>query len=220
MAYSESKTTTWNRSTANDGLLFDAEFTRLYANFTAIVNNGGSAPTRDMEALSSAIDSLIGTVRASASATPESDELLCDGSAISRTTYSALFAKIGETWGVGDGATTFNIPDLRGAFLRGTGSHGTNNMANGNDFAGPALGAFENDQLQGHVHATALAWSAGFSGTYLQSSSKFAATGNALVTATTPYTLVAASDGTNGTPRTGDETRPFAAGVKFYIKVI
>ena len=38
--------------------------------------------------------------------------LLCDGSAVSRTTYSALFAAIGTKWGVGDGSTTFNLPYL------------------------------------------------------------------------------------------------------------
>lgn len=40
--------------------------------------------------------------------------LLCYGQAISRTTYAALFAAIGTTFGVGDGSTTFNVPDLRG----------------------------------------------------------------------------------------------------------
>lgn len=45
--------------------------------------------------------------------------LLCDGAAISRTTYSALFAVIGTTYGVGDGSTTFNIPDLRGRVVAG-----------------------------------------------------------------------------------------------------
>lgn len=44
---------------------------------------------------------------------------LCDGSAISRTTYSSLFATIGTTYGAGDGSTTFNLPDLRGEFIRG-----------------------------------------------------------------------------------------------------
>ena len=39
--------------------------------------------------------------------------------AISRTTYAALFAVIGETFGAGDGSTTFNLPDLRGEFIRG-----------------------------------------------------------------------------------------------------
>lgn len=45
--------------------------------------------------------------------------LLCDGAAISRTTYSDLFGIIGLTYGVGDGSTTFNIPDLRGRVIAG-----------------------------------------------------------------------------------------------------
>lgn len=40
--------------------------------------------------------------------------LACFGQAISRVTFSALFAKIGTTWGIGDGSTTFNLPDFRG----------------------------------------------------------------------------------------------------------
>lgn len=46
--------------------------------------------------------------------TPPSGWLVCDGSAVSRTTYSALFAKIDTTWGVGNGTTTFNLPNLKG----------------------------------------------------------------------------------------------------------
>lgn len=49
--------------------------------------------------------------------------LACDGSAISRTTFATLFAVIGTLHGVGDGSTTFNLPDYRGRFLRGT-DHG------------------------------------------------------------------------------------------------
>lgn len=41
------------------------------------------------------------------------------GQAVSRTTYSALFSLFGTTYGVGDGSTTFNLPDLRGEFVRG-----------------------------------------------------------------------------------------------------
>lgn len=51
MAYSESQTRTWNRSTANDGLYWDVEFTRIYGNFNLIVDNGGSAPPRTMTEL-------------------------------------------------------------------------------------------------------------------------------------------------------------------------
>ena len=45
--------------------------------------------------------------------------LECNGAAVSRTTYSALFALIGEYYGAGNGSTTFNLPDLRGEFIRG-----------------------------------------------------------------------------------------------------
>ena len=48
--------------------------------------------------------------------------LICNGAAISRTTYSVLFAAIGTIWGVGDGSTTFNIPDFRDKFPVGAGS--------------------------------------------------------------------------------------------------
>lgn len=48
--------------------------------------------------------------------------LLCDGSAVSRTTYASLFAVIGTTWGVGDGSTTFNVPDYRGRAPIGAGT--------------------------------------------------------------------------------------------------
>lgn len=52
--------------------------------------------------------------------------LECDGSAVSRTTYSLLFAAIGTAYGIGDGSTTFNLPDFRGLFIRGW-NHGSSN---------------------------------------------------------------------------------------------
>lgn len=48
--------------------------------------------------------------------------LLCDGSAVSRATYAALFAVIGETYGAGNGTTTFNVPDMRDRFPLGKGT--------------------------------------------------------------------------------------------------
>ena len=45
--------------------------------------------------------------------------LLCDGSEINRSDYANLYDAIGVCWGIGDGSTTFNLPDLRGMFLRG-----------------------------------------------------------------------------------------------------
>ena len=60
-----------------------------------------------------------GTVIYYAASTPPAGYLKCDGSAVSRTAYSALFAVIGTTYGAGDGSTTFQLPDLRAEFLRG-----------------------------------------------------------------------------------------------------
>ena len=51
--------------------------------------------------------------------------LVCNGGAISRTTYSALFDVIGTTYGSGDGSTTFNLPDLTDRFLQGSSTSGT-----------------------------------------------------------------------------------------------
>lgn len=139
--------------------------------------------------------------------------LFCDGSAISRTTYSDLFAAIGTTWGVGDGSTTFNLPDLRGVFIRGTGSHGSLTMADGNPFAGPTVGSSENDQGQGHVHwnpQTANRYSVSGTGSDggLGNSGHISA----------HITNGPQDDSVNGTPRSGDETRPVNFGVKNLIK--
>jgi len=66
-----------------------------------------------------------GTVNDYAGGTAPSGWLICDGSAVSRTTYAGLFTAISTTYGVGDGSTTFNLPDLRGRVTVGkaTGGH-------------------------------------------------------------------------------------------------
>jgi microcystin-dependent protein len=55
-----------------------------------------------------------GAIFAYGGPTPPSGWLICDGSAVSRTTYSLLFAVVGTAYGAGDGSTTFNLPDMRG----------------------------------------------------------------------------------------------------------
>lgn len=62
---------------------------------------------------------LTGTVSFFGGTTAPSGWLKANGAAVSRTTYTALFSAIGTTFGAGDGASTFNLPDLRGEFLRG-----------------------------------------------------------------------------------------------------
>lgn len=72
--------------------------------------------------LSGVSGAMLGEVRMYAGATPPDGWLICNGSAVSRTTYSDLFALIGTTFGVGDGSTTFNLPDFQGRSPVGVGS--------------------------------------------------------------------------------------------------
>jgi len=98
----------------------------------ANLNNNFSALDQRIAALESLLPS--GTVVAyggpsstnadAGSAAIPSGWLLCDGSAVSRTAYASLFAAIGINYGGGDGIATFNLPDLRGRTIIGTG-HGT-----------------------------------------------------------------------------------------------
>jgi microcystin-dependent protein len=86
--------------------------------------------------------------------------LLCDGSAVSRTTYATLFGAIGINFGGGDGIATFNLPDLRGRFLRGAdrGAGRDPNAAarvasNPGGPLGDAVGTLQADQFASHQHA-------------------------------------------------------------------
>lgn len=79
------------------------------------------------------------------SSTPPSGFFECNGAAISRTTYSKLFARIGTTFGTGDGSTTFNLPDLRGEFIRGW------DQGRGVD-VGRTLGSAQQDEFRMHYH--------------------------------------------------------------------
>lgn len=86
-----------------------------------------------------------GTLMYFAGGTAPNGWLVCDGSAVSRTTYADLFAAIGTTYGAGDGSTTFKLPDLRGVFLRGLDS------GRGLD-PGRALGTYQVDEFAEHSH--------------------------------------------------------------------
>ena len=71
--------------------------------------------------------------------------LKCNGAAISRTAYAGLFAAIGTTFGAGDSFTTFNLPDLRGEFIRGW------DDGRGVD-GGRAMGSRQDGAIQSHAH--------------------------------------------------------------------
>jgi microcystin-dependent protein len=72
-----------------------------------------------------------GAIMAFGGTTAPGGYLLCDGSAISRATYAALFSVIGTTYGIGDGSTTFDLPDLRQRFPLGKAASGTGNTLGG-----------------------------------------------------------------------------------------
>ena len=83
-----------------------------------VVNDGGtmkSVPASDFRTYIMPAGSVIPYAGASA----PTGFLLCDGSAVSRTTYAALFAVVGTTYGAGDGSSTFTLPDLRGRVVAG-----------------------------------------------------------------------------------------------------
>lgn len=76
--------------------------------------------------------------------------LLCYGQQISRTTYALLFAVIGTTWGVGNGSTTFNVPDLRGAVVAGVDNMGgtsANRLTSATIVGGAALAHAGGEQV-------------------------------------------------------------------------
>jgi len=85
--------------------------------------------------------------------------LICNGSAISRTTYSALFAVLGTAYGVGDSSTTFNLPDYRGQFLRGWANGQTTDpdrasrTNRGDGTTGDNVGTRHGYQIQSHTHS-------------------------------------------------------------------
>ena len=87
----------------------------------------------------------VGSVYTFAGATVPTGWLKCNGALLSRTTYAALFAVIGTTYGAGDGSTTFALPDLRGEFVRGF------DDARGVD-TGRALGSAQAGQNASHTH--------------------------------------------------------------------
>jgi len=87
----------------------------------------------------------IASIHAFATQTVPDGYLICDGSAISRTEYAELFAAVGTVWGAGDDATTFNIPDLRGEFMRGF------DAGRGVD-AGRVFASAQGDQFKSHQH--------------------------------------------------------------------
>jgi len=142
-----------------------------------------------------------GSVMTFAMNTAPTGWLKANGAAVSRTTYAALFSAIGTTFGVGDGSTTFNLPDMRGRFTR-------NWADNGSIDSGRAFGSAQDDAFQGHRHnlRTSSGLQVGYDGGGGAGSGNLRADGSP----STPYgeAWEELTNGVNGTPRTASETRP------------
>jgi len=101
--------------------------------------------TTGVEAPAINAGNIVGQVCFFGMTTPPSGFLACDGAAVSRSQYAALFTAIGTTYGAGDGSTTFNLPDLRGEFVRGLDS------GRGVD-SGRSIGTAQADEVKAHKH--------------------------------------------------------------------
>lgn len=155
-----------------------------------------------------------GTVEAFAGEIP-AGWLECNGAAISRAAYAKLFLAIGETYGAGDGAATFNLPDLRGEFIRGL------DAGRGVD-AGRILGTAQLDQMQkitgnvGGIRGNSANSGVGaMLGAFNGSGSLTAsgASGGAQTSGSIPFN----SENSSGA-RAGDETRSRNVAMRYGIK--
>jgi microcystin-dependent protein len=139
-----------------------------------------------------------GSVYHFASSTAPTGFLICNGDAVPNgagtvqgvtADFSALYAIVGTTYGVAG-----TLPDLEGVFIRGTGSQAISGIT----YSG-TLGTKQGDAMQGHFHgAQTGAGGAAFTVSGPNTTMYFGGTGTGSPT----------TDGTNGTPRTGSETRP------------
>ncbi len=104
-----------------------------------------------------------GSVLPYAGASAPTGWLLCNGSAVSRETYASLFAIISTTFGVGNGSTTFNIPNLAGRVPIGVGTGTDANSAEDTFTLGGTEGEYEHtlvtDEMPSHTHSLDQAYS-------------------------------------------------------------
>lgn len=142
--------------------------------------------------------------------------LLCDGRAVSRTTYAALFASISTAFGSGDGSTTFNLPDFRGRFARYNDNMGTAQGAASRD-TGRVHGTSQSDQIQNHNHNlpfySGSPSSCGNTSNFVRNATND--TGGFICTVSGTITSMTAPVGANA----GSETRPINLACNKLIKI-
>lgn len=146
--------------------------------------------------------------------------LLGDGSAVSRVVYADLFAVYGVTFGVGDGVSTFNLPDRRAVVGKGA---GTRNI-NGRSKTGGALGDILEDMFQGSYRFAGIGFTNNASFLYGQDTDDTPGTTSGIVATSggLPDRQARVSserdNGTDGVPRTGNSTRDNSLALNYIIK--
>lgn len=94
----------------------------------------------------------VGSVQGFAGAAAPTGYLLCDGTAVSRATYAALYAITGDAYGAGNGSTTFNLPDFRQRFPMGKAASGTGSTLGGTGGSKDAITVSHNHTQNSHNH--------------------------------------------------------------------
>jgi microcystin-dependent protein len=172
--------------------------------------NNIEAKVEELDA-SASVNAIAGEIRLYAGNSTPTGFFACDGSAVSRTTYADLYSAIGTIWGIGDGSTTFNLPDLREAAPVGIGTRAAGVTAHDTY----TLAQFKDDQGQSHRHLSANGVPSGGEQTNVPFT-----LASTTPEATFAYTIRTGSpieDG-NGTPRVGTTTRGKRVGVNYIIK--
>jgi microcystin-dependent protein len=172
-----------------------------------------------------------GTIVAFAGNVAPEGWLLCDGSAVSRANYASLFGAIGINFGGGDGIVTFNLPDLRGRFLRGS-DHGAGRdpdvagrtASNPGGAVGDAVGTLQPDQFASHRHALTdpghshvMATTNGIAGSR-ETAGTLASGFDYIDSGGTGPTVSASTTGITEAAAGGSETRPKNVAVNYIIK--
>lgn len=147
------------QNNVNPGVVFSVDPTSGRLDFALTPTSGGRSlvlldvsgklPALDGSQLTGLASVPTGFIGYTAEQSPPPGWLERNGAAISRTAYANLFAKIGTTFGAGDGSSTFNLPDARGTFDRGW-DHGR-----GLD-GGRGFGSYQGDMFASHAHSFAL----------------------------------------------------------------
>lgn len=179
-----------------------------------------AAPTTTLQAATKGyVDGLTGSpagiIAPFAGTSAPSGWLACQGQAISRSTYATLFTAIGTTWGSGDGSTTFNLPDLRGMFLRGTGTNATGSSSGA---VGPSVGTYAADTYLNHSHAVTDPGHAHTVPSYVSTGLSAGGTSYAVGTGTTSSSTNTTGLTVNTSTTGGTETKPKNYGILYIIK--